>query len=85
MATKKRNPENTAISLSLPKDLLARIDSRADSLGLSRSNYLCQIAEADLRKPGPLVISPASSIAVIEAVRMGAEHALKSAKAKARQ
>lgn len=85
MATKKRNPENTAVSVSLPKELLARMDARARSLGLNRSTYLCRIAETDLRTSGPLVISPVNSKKVDQAILEAAEISLSRAKAKARQ
>lgn len=36
------------VLISLPDDLLARIDARAKALGESRSGYLRQLAERDL-------------------------------------
>ena len=46
----------TAISVSITKDLLARIDDRANALGLTRSRYLAVIAQIDIDKGGPLTI-----------------------------
>lgn len=54
MATKPRSPGQTAISVSLDGGLLARIDERAGALGLNRSQYLAQLARADLQKRGEL-------------------------------
>ena len=52
-----RSPQQTAISVSITKDLLARIDLRADALGLSRSRYIAVVTEQDIEKGGPLTIA----------------------------
>lgn len=49
---KDRAPDQTAVSISLPKDLLTSIDERAAKLGLNRSRYLGLIAQQDLHNPG---------------------------------
>ena len=54
---KERSPDQTAISVSISRDLLALIDARAQSLNLTRSRYLALLAQQDLTKGGPLVIS----------------------------
>ena len=54
---KLRSPDQTAISVSLSKSLLADIDARAKALGLSRSQYLAQIARTDIDQGGPLTIT----------------------------
>jgi hypothetical protein len=56
MAIKPRSPGQTSTSISLPEDLLAEIDRRADRLGLSRSQYLIRLAEKDLSEGGDLLI-----------------------------
>ena len=43
---KERSPEQTAISVSITKDLLTRIDDRASEVGLSRSRYIAVIFKA---------------------------------------
>ena len=53
---KPRSPQQTAISVSITKELLARIDARASELGLTRSRYLAVIAQIDIEKGGPLTI-----------------------------
>ncbi|MCP5523718.1 MAG: ribbon-helix-helix protein, CopG family [Verrucomicrobiales bacterium] len=55
---KPRSPEQTAISISLPRELLARIDARARSLGMPRSRYLAHVAESDIEKGGALTVVP---------------------------
>ena len=59
MATpiKERSPEQTAISVSITKDLLALIDGRANALGLTRSRYIAVVTQQDITKGGPLVIA----------------------------
>ena len=57
MAVKKRSRGQTAVSFSVEKSLLAQIDARATSFGLSRSTYLASLARADLAKKGELVLS----------------------------
>jgi hypothetical protein len=54
---KARSQGQTAISVSLTKELLGRIDIRADALGLSRSRYLAVLAQQDMAKGGPLTIA----------------------------
>jgi len=56
MAVKRRSRGQTAVSFSVDKDLLAQIDERAASVGLSRSTYLAALARADLVKKGVLVL-----------------------------
>ena len=46
------------VSISLPKELLARIDARAASLSMPRSRYLGLLALIDLDRGGPLRIQP---------------------------
>ena len=53
---KQRSNDQTAISISLSKGLLAEIDARAKALGLSRSQFLAQIARTNIDQGGPLVI-----------------------------
>jgi hypothetical protein len=53
---KPRSQEQTAISVSITKELLTRIDNRADELGLSRSRYIAVVAQIDIAKGGPLTI-----------------------------
>lgn len=56
MVQKKRSEGQTAVSLSIEKDLLADIDNRAASLGLSRSLYLATLARQDIKHGGELII-----------------------------
>lgn len=58
---KARSPDQTAISVSLSKSLLADIDRRAEQLGLSRSQFLAQIARTNIDQGGPLVIAASNS------------------------
>lgn len=51
-----RSPGNTAISVSITEALLAKIDARANELGLKRSRYIAVIAQIDIAKGGPLTI-----------------------------
>ena len=53
---KERSPDQTAISVSISKDLLTLIDARARFFNLSRSRYLAILAQQDLTKGGPLVM-----------------------------
>jgi hypothetical protein len=55
---KERSPDQTAISVSIRKDLLAMIDARADSLNMTRSQYLAVLAQHDLSKGGRIVLQP---------------------------
>lgn len=61
MATKSRSDGQTAISVSMSADLLTAIDSRAEALGLSRSQYLAQLARTDLIHRGDLVLKDSVS------------------------
>jgi hypothetical protein len=54
---KPRSAAQTAISVSLTKELLARIDARAGALGLARSRYIAVLAQQDIEKSGPLTIA----------------------------
>lgn len=58
-----RSPHQTVISVSMTKVLLAQIDERARAVGLSRSQYLCQLARTDLHHGGDLTLreSPTNS------------------------
>jgi hypothetical protein len=58
---KPRSKDQTAVSISLSKGLLAEIDARAKALGLARSQYLAQIARDNIDKGGPLVIPAADA------------------------
>jgi hypothetical protein len=53
----ERSSASSAISISLPTELLEQIDKRADALGLARSQYLALLASNDLRVLGPLIIN----------------------------
>lgn len=48
-------------SFSCTKEMLAKIDQRAESLGLSRSAYLAQLVRKDLEAGGGLAITPSQS------------------------
>jgi len=56
MTTHKRSDAQTAISVSIPKELLVLVDKRAAALGLNRSQYLSQLARADLHEGGTLTL-----------------------------
>ncbi len=56
---KNRSDSQTAISVSLSKSLLTEIDERARELGLSRSQFLAQVARINIERGGPLTILPA--------------------------
>lgn len=56
MSIKPRSPGQTAISVSIPQSLLDQVDERASALGLSRSQYLAQLARADLMERGDLTL-----------------------------
>lgn len=68
MTTKARSPGKTAISVSMTEDLLAQMDARAASLHLNRSQYLAELARADLAQGGPLTLTDTSSTKVDAAV-----------------
>ena len=71
MSIKPRSPGQTAISVSLPADLVEEIDARANALGISRSQYLVHLARADLIERGELTLRETASsdprLAVAEA------------------
>lgn len=83
MSIKPRSQGQTAISVSLPLDLLERVDTRAAALGLNRSQYLAQLARNDLLERGELVLREANSTPAEEAgqkiVAAAAAHASASA------
>jgi len=47
------------VLVSLEPDLLKQVDERAESLGLSRSEYLYRLAEQDIRRGGAFELLPA--------------------------
>jgi hypothetical protein len=51
---RERSESQTAVSISLSKEALGKIDARAASLGLNRSAYLNLVAQQDVTKGGPL-------------------------------
>lgn len=50
---KPRSPGQTATSFSCEETLLRRIDDRARSLNMNRSQYLAALARRDLVEGGP--------------------------------
>ena len=56
MSGPQRRASQTAISISMSKDLLVRIDERASALSLTRSQYIAQLARQDLVKRGELTL-----------------------------
>lgn len=50
----------TAVSVSLTTRLLEAIDKRANQLHLPRSRYLCLLAQTDIKRGGPLTLTPLS-------------------------
>jgi metal-responsive CopG/Arc/MetJ family transcriptional regulator len=56
MSGPQRAKGQTAISVSLPKELLEEVDRRAGLLGLTRSGYLASLARADLVAGGDFVL-----------------------------
>jgi metal-responsive CopG/Arc/MetJ family transcriptional regulator len=61
MSGPQRKPDQTAISVSMSKSLLAQIDERATALGITRSQYLTQLARADVLVGGELVLRESST------------------------
>jgi hypothetical protein len=61
MPVKPRSRDQTATSLSLPKELLEQISRRAAALRMSRSQYLCELAINDLAQRPPLVLRESNS------------------------
>ena len=59
MSGPQRKEGQTAISVSMSEELLARMDARAKSLGVSRSQYIAQLARADLIAGGDLTLKEA--------------------------
>jgi hypothetical protein len=53
-------PLQIAISISLPEKLRDAIDGRCTQLHLPRSRYLCLLAQDDIRRGGPLTLTPLS-------------------------
>jgi hypothetical protein len=70
---KPRSKDQTAISISLSKGLLAEIDDRVKTLGLSRSQFLAQIARKNIDQGGPLVIPAADTTQPSRIVDLKAE------------
>ena len=62
-----RNPANTVISVSMSRATLAEIDQRAQALGMSRSQYLCQLARVDVAKGGDLTLRESTITAAEQA------------------
>jgi len=56
MPHKPRSPGKTAISVSLDKTTLDRIDKRCRQLGIARSQYLRLLAQHDTDTGGDLTI-----------------------------
>jgi len=48
MTVKQRSPGQLGISISMSEKLRDEIDARASSLGLTRSQYLAQLARNDI-------------------------------------
>ena len=61
MTTHKRSDSITAISVSIPKELLVLVDQRAASLKMNRSQYLAQLVRGDIADGGPLTIHEESA------------------------
>ncbi|MGA1206035.1 MAG: hypothetical protein ACO3ZW_09600, partial [Opitutales bacterium] len=55
---KDRSPDQTVVSISLSRGLLADIDARAASLNMARSRYLASLARKDVLQGGALTIDP---------------------------
>lgn len=74
MSGPQRAPDQTAISVSIGKELLAKIDARAAGLGLSRSQYLANLARNDVATGGDLLLKESSS-ATLQAAESAAVQA----------
>ena len=94
MTEPQRSPSQTAISVSMSRDLLAQIDERAKSLGLNRSQYFALLARGDVAKRGEMVLcestppytgAPPSSASVDNAVGQGVEDAVAAVYKRARK
>jgi len=70
---KERSPENTSVCISLEKDLLAEIDKRAKSYGLTRSRYLALLAKHAINTNGALALETQSAPAPIKPLDLTAE------------
>ena len=57
MTTHTRSDQQTAISVSMTRDLVNQVDQRAKALGLNRSQYLAMLAKADLAARGAMIIN----------------------------
>lgn len=56
MSGPQRKADQTAISISMSRELLDQIDRRAQNLGLTRSQYLAHLARQDCVEGGDLVL-----------------------------
>ncbi len=61
MTTKPRSPGKTAISVSMTQSLLDQVDERATALNLTRSQYIAQLARADVATGGDLTLRESTS------------------------
>ena len=71
MSGPQRKPDQTAISVSMSRELLSQIDARAARLGLNRSTYLASLVRNDLVEKGALVLQekPAPANSTVEAAK----------------
>lgn len=67
MTTHKRSTDQTAISVSMTRAMVAEIDIRAQALGLNRSQYLQMLARKDLAERGAMIISEDINSAKVDA------------------
>ena len=56
MSGPRRGQNQTGVSISLTKDLLEEIDARARLLGITRSQYLIQLARRDLAERPEFIV-----------------------------
>jgi len=63
MSGPQRAPDQTAISVSIGKELLGKIDARAEALGLSRSQYLANLARTDVVRGGDMILKESANSA----------------------
>jgi hypothetical protein len=56
MTTHKRSDRQTAISVSIPKELLDLVDARAQAIGLNRSAYIGLLLRQDLATKDNLTV-----------------------------
>jgi hypothetical protein len=61
MTTHSRGENQTAISVSMTRDLLELVDTRAKALGLNRSQYLAQLARQDIAAKGAIILQEVSA------------------------